>query len=210
MKNFARNVLSSLIAVSAFAGTQAAAAEVSYNIGFASEYYYRGILQKESSGSAGVDLEGNGFYAGAWTADVGDGLEVDLYGGYGFETEAGLTGSIGFTGYYYTGDFDDTYEEINLGLGFGMFSLGYSSGEWDGFGAPADYDFLELGFETEAGLYGTYGSFGKDFDGDYIELGYGTSVSDIDLGVSFIFSDDLGDQADSESEALVFSIGKSF
>ena len=210
MKNFARNVLSSLIAVSAFAGTQAAAAEVSYNIGFASEYYYRGILQKESSASAGVDLETNGFYAGAWTADVGDGLEVDLYGGYGFETEAGLTGSIGFTGYYYTGDFDDTYEEINLGLGFGMFSLGYSSGEWDGFGAPADYDFLEVGFETEAGLYGTYGSFGKDFDGDYIELGYGISVSDIDLGVSFIFSDDLGDQADSESQALVFSVGKSF
>ena len=91
-----------------------------------------------------------------------------------------------------------------------MFSLGYSSGEWDGFGTPADYDFLEVGFETEVGLYGTYGSFGKDFDGDYIELGYGTSVSDIDLGVSFIFSDDLGDQADSESEALVFSIGKSF
>ena len=85
MKNFARNVLSSLIAVSAFAGTQAAAAEVSYNIGFASEYYYRGILQKESSASAGVDLETNGFYAGAWTADVGDGLEVDLYGGYGLD-----------------------------------------------------------------------------------------------------------------------------
>jgi hypothetical protein len=69
---------------------------------------------------------------------------------------------------------------------------------------------LALGFETEVGLYGTYGSFGKDFDGDYIELGYGTSVSDIDLGVSFIFSDDLGDQADSESQALVFSVGKSF
>ena len=210
MKNFTRNVLGGLIAVSAFAGTQAVAADVSYNIGFASEYYYRGILQKESSASAGVDLETNGFYAGAWTADVGDGLEVDLYGGYGFETETGLTGSIGFTGYYYTGDFDDTYEEINLGLGFGAFSLGYSSGEWDGNGAPADYDFLELGFETEGGLYGTYGSFGKDFDGDYVELGYGTSVSDFDLGVSFIFSDDLGDQADSESQALVFSVGKSF
>ncbi|MDG1114188.1 MAG: TorF family putative porin [Pseudomonadales bacterium] len=210
MKNFTRNVLGGLIAVSAFAGTQAVAADVSYNIGFASEYYYRGILQKESSASAGVDLETNGFYAGAWTADVGDGLEVDLYGGYGFETETGLTGSIGFTGYYYTGDFDDTYEEINLGLGFGAFSLGYSSGEWDGNGAPADYDFLELGFETEGGLYGTYGSFGKDFDGDYVELGYGTTVSDIDLGVAFIFSDDLGDQADGESQALVFSVGKSF
>ena len=139
MKNFTRNALSSLIALSAFAGNHAAAADVSYNIGFASEYYFRGILQKESSASAGVDIESNGFYAGAWTADVGDGLEVDLYGGYGFETESGLTGSIGFTGYYYTGDFDDTYEEINLGLGYGMFSLGYSSGEWDGFNIGMNY-----------------------------------------------------------------------
>ena len=60
------------------------------------------------------------------------------------------------------------------------------------------------------GVYATFGSFGKDFDGDYVELGYGTTVSEIDLGVAFIFSDDLGDQAGGEGEALVFSIGKSF
>jgi len=36
-------------------------------------------------------------------------------------------------------------------------------------------------------------------------------VSDIDLGVSLILpSDELGDQPDGESQALVFSIGKSF
>ena len=185
-------------------------AEVSYNVGFASEYYYRGILQKSSSGSAGIDYEQGGFYLGTWAADVGDGLEVDLYGGYGIETDAGLSASVGFTGYYYTGDFDDTYEEINLGVGYGMVSLGYSVGEWDGFGEPADYSFLEATVETEVGVYATFSSFGKDFDGEYVEFGYGTTVSDIDLGVAFIFSDDLGDQEDGEGQALVFSIGKSF
>jgi len=60
------------------------------------------------------------------------------------------------------------------------------------------------------GIYAKYGSFGKDFDGDYIEIGYGTTISDIDLGVFFVFSDDLGDQADGESQALVFTVGKSF
>ena len=57
----------------------------------------------------------------------------------------------------------------------------------------------------------TYGTFGKDADGDYFEAGYGTTVSDIDLGVSLIFqSDELGDQPDGESQALIFTVGKSF
>ena len=64
--------------------------------------------------------------------------------------------------------------------------------------------------ETEVGVYATFGSLGKDFDGDYIELRYCTTVSDIDLGVAIIFTDDLRYQAGGEGEALVFSIGKSF
>ena len=168
------------------------------------------MFQKSSSASAGIDFEQNGLYLGAWSADVGDGLEVDLYGGYGIETDAGFSASLGFTGYYYTGDFDDTYQEVNLGLGYGMFSLGYSSGQWDGFGAEEDYDFLEIGFATDSGLYGTYGTFGKDFDGDYFEFGYGTSISEFDVGVSYILTDELGDQEGGEAEAIVFSIGKGF
>ncbi len=209
MKNLARMALSSVIAMSALVTTQASA-EVSYNVGFVSEYYYRGIFQKSSSASAGIDFEQNGLYLGAWSADVGDGLEVDLYGGYGIETDAGFSASLGFTGYYYTGDFDDTYQEVNLGLGYGMFSLGYSSGQWDGFGAEEDYDFLEIGFATDSGFYGTYGTFGKDFDGDYFEFGYGTSISEFDVGVSYILTDELGDQEGGEAEAIVFSIGKGF
>ncbi|MDP6536379.1 MAG: TorF family putative porin, partial [Gammaproteobacteria bacterium] len=50
-----------------------ASAEVSYNIGWASEYYYRGIMQKNSAASAGIDWEDGGFYAGSWAVDVGDG-----------------------------------------------------------------------------------------------------------------------------------------
>ena len=209
MKNLARLALSSVIAMSALVTTQASA-EVSYNVGFVSEYYYRGIFQKSSSASAGIDFEQNGLYLGAWSADVGDGLEVDLYGGYGIETDAGFSASLGFTGYYYTGDFDDTYQEVNLGLGYGIFSLGYSSGQWDGFGAEEDYDFLEIGFATDSGFYGTYGTFGKDFDGDYFEFGYGTSISEFDVGVSYILTDELGDQEGGEAEAIVFSIGKGF
>ncbi len=111
MKALTRLGAAAVIAASAFGATNAyAEGEVSYNIGFVSEYYFRGIKQKDSSASAGMDYENGGFYIGTWAADVGDGLEVDGYFGYGIETEGGFSASLGFTGYYYTGEFDDTYE----------------------------------------------------------------------------------------------------
>ena len=202
-----------------FAGA-ASAQEVSYNIGWASEYYYRGLLQKESSGSAGIDFTNGGFYAGGWTADVGDGLEVDGYFGYGIETDEGFSASVGFTGYYYTGDFDDTYEELNLNFGYGMLGIEYSFGTYGNFDGPEqDYNFLATTISADNGLYGTLGIFGGDFDGNYIEIGYGLTVSEIDFGVAGIFSseefgagngqfDAAGNPA--ESQAVVFTIGKSF
>ena len=207
---------SSVIAATAFVGVAAPAmADVSANVGYASEYYYRGIKQKESSASAGIDFEQSGFYAGTWTADVGDGLEVDVYGGYNLELGEFTVGA-GVTGYYYTGEFDDTYEEVNLSAGWKFLSVGYSVGTYDNFDGPEqDYDFVEVTAELN-GFYGTYGVFGKDSEGDYIELGYGAEVGGFDLGVAAIFSsDELSDQSDSdgddtESEALIFSLSKTF
>lgn len=217
MRAFNKFIAAATLASGALMTSSVASADVSYNIGFASEYYFRGVLQKSSSASVGADFEQGGFYAGTWAADVGDGLEVDGYFGYGIETDAGLTASLGFTGYYYTGEFDDTYEEINLNLGYGLFSLEYSVGEYDNFdGGDLDYDFLAGTVALENGLYGTYGTWGKDFDGEYLELGWGTTVSEIDLGIALILSsDELSDQLDSggsptESEAVVFTIGKTF
>jgi hypothetical protein len=192
-------------------------ADVSYNVGWASEYYYRGVLQKESSASAGVDLSSGGFYVGGWTADVGDGLEVDTFVGYNYETDFGLTLGAGFTGYYYTGEFDDTYEEVNYNMEYGIVSIEYSIGEWEGFKhqASKDYDFLAVTL-TGGNFYTTFGSWGDEFAGDYLELGWGTSISDIDIGISAIFnSDELSNQnsfngTPTEGEALVFTIGKTF
>ncbi|NIB39420.1 hypothetical protein HBA55_07475 [Pseudomaricurvus alkylphenolicus] len=179
----------------------------SANVGYASEYYYRGFFQKNSSASAGIDYENGGFYVGAWTADVGDGLEVDGYFGYGIETESGFSASLGFTGYYYTGDFDETYEEVNFGLGYGIASLEYSVGTYDDPAEEQDYSFAALTLEHN-GFYAKYGTFGKDFEGDYFEAGYGTEIGGFDAGISFIFPDE--DIAGDEDEAIVFSIGKSF
>ena len=185
-----------------------AQAQLSANVGWASEYHFRGILQKVSSASAGLDYESGGFYVGTWAADVGDGLEVDGYFGYAGEVED-FGYSVGFTGYYYTGDFDDTYQEINLGGSYGPLSLDVAIGEYDNFTGPTqDYTFAALTLAAENGFYGTYGTFSQDADGDYLELGYGTTIAEIDVGVALILAND--DLIGEDDESLLFSLGKSF
>ena len=193
------------------AGSTAANAQASANIGWASEYHFRGILQKVSSASGGLDYEAGGFYVGTWAADVGDCLEIDDYFGYGGELDDFSYG-IGFTGYYYTGDFDDTYEEINFSLGYSFVTFEYSAGRYKNFAEPtADYGYYAVIAEYK-GFYGKYAGFSQDFDGEYIELGYGTTVADIDLGLSLIANDkNLNVFSDTDGdEALIFTVGMSF
>ncbi len=206
-----KKIVSVLLVVSGWLGmTTSVNAEWSANIGYASEYFYRGIYQDESSGSAGVDFEANGFNIGTWVADVGDGLEYDIYGGYTLSGEDWSLG-LGFTGYYYTDDFDDTYEEVNFSASWSFISIGYSVGEWDGFGAPQDYDFLEIGFEYN-GFSALFGSFGDEFDGDYFQLGYGTTIADVDVGVSYIYSSDFADSGlnGGDDSHIIFTLGYGF
>lgn len=219
MKSTMSRITAVCLLISGLGWQATAAAEVSYNIGYASEYYFRGIAQKNSSASAGVDYEEGGFYIGTWAADVGDGLEIDGYFGYGWEIED-FTVSVGYTGYFYTGEFDDTYNELNLNLGFGIAGLEYSYGEYDNFGDEVNYDFTALTLEFEHGFYATVGAFGLIEDeageGEYLELGWGTTIAEIDFGIAAIInSKELSDQLDSDGdpttgEAVIFTIGKTF
>ncbi len=159
-----------------------AAQEFSANIGWSSEYIYRGIPQKTSSAFSGVDFEAAGFNLGVWGADVGDGIEIDYYGGYGFEV-GGFNFSVGGTWYTYTGGFDDEYLELNLGAGWKFLSFDAAIGEYDNFAGPTlRYQFYSL-TASFSNFYGKIGTFEDDFDGSYYEAGYGNtlSVSETDL-----------------------------
>jgi len=208
-------------AVSSVLMSTTAIADVSGNIGFVSDYYFRGVQQAEASASAGVDFEHeSGIYAGVWGADVGghsgasQGIEYDLYFGYGGEI-SGFSYGLGYTGYYYTGDFDTEYTEVNLTAGYGAIGFEFSSGTHENGAVDQDYTFMGLSAEL-GDLALTYGVWGDDFEGAYTELGYSKTVSEIDLGVSLVH----GDAEDSPSvgavniasdgTALVFSIGKTF
>ncbi len=186
-------LLSSLVVTAVAILPATSHAEVAANIGWSSEYLYRGIFQEDSSAFAGIDYTSDsGFYLGTWGADVGTGIEGDLY--FGFAGGEDFTYKIGYTGYYYSDDFDDTYNEVNLGIGYGMFALDVAVGEWDGFGTPADYTFTSVTLSPEKGPYYKIGSYGDDFDGDYFELGYTVSVGGddgVDLTFALVNSDDL-------------------
>ena len=209
-----KKILITAMALAA-AGTAPAALAVDFsaNIGWNSEYIYRGIPQKTSSAFGGLDLGAGGFYAGAWTADVGDGLEIDYYGGYGFDV-GDFNFGVGFTIYTYTGDFDDTYKEVNLSAGWKWFTFDAAIGEYDNFGmGTLDYEFYSI-TAAHNGFYGKIGTFENDFDGSYYEAGYGNTlnVADTDLfdyALSVVHSDStlLGGESDTN---LVLTLSKTF
>lgn len=202
-----------LAASLAVVSTPALAVDLSANIGYNSEYIFRGIPQKTSSAFGGLDLEAGGFYLGTWGADVGDGLEIDYYGGYGFEIGEFSFG-VGGTIYTYTGDFDDTYKEVNLSAGWSFLTFDAAIGSYDNFGGPdQDYEYYSLTGEYN-GFYGRIATFENDFDGTYYEAGYGNTltIEDTDLldyAFAVIYSDStlLGGSSDTN---FVFTLSKTF
>jgi len=201
---------------------QAAAADaevtISGNAGILSDYIFRGIPQDDGVGNGGIDLEVMGFYAGTWIADVGEGIEYDLYAGYVHEWDNFYLGA-GYTSYQYSDDFDDEYNEVNFYAGgsSGGFSLDleYTIGEYNGtFSEGDEYTFLAVTVGY-SGAYLTYGDFGDDADddlGNYFEVGYGMELAGFDVTGAVVHTQDaeiIGTDDDDETKAYV-SVSWSF
>ena len=169
-----------------------AESEISYsaNLGFMSDYMYRGVHQSSSSAMGGFDIEYGNFYVGTWFADLqeggwGDGshrgFEYDVYAGFGFDVTDSVSAYLGYTIYRYTdkgteGDcsatcwgFDDDYDEVNVGVSFALtddmsLSLDYSNGENTATDqSETDYDILVTTIEY-MGAYFSYGDWGISED----------------------------------------------
>lgn len=200
--------------VLAGASVSAQAQEWTGNVGFDSEYVFRGIPQSDSSVNGGADFESGigdtnfGYYIGTWAADVEDGLEIDYYGGV--TASVGDVGFlVGYTYYDYTDDFDDTYQEFNFGIDWSFLSLAAAIGEYDNFAGPTqDYDYYELTLSNN-GFFATVGTFRDDFDGEFVQVGYGTAIAGVDVTASYIYSngDLLGGSSDS---TLIVQASKGF
>ena len=206
-----------LLAMSSFANAESHT-EVSYsaNLGFMSDYIYRGVHQSSSSAMGGFDLEYGGFYLGTWFADLqeggwegaGDdshrGFEYDVYAGYGFDVTDSISAYVGYTIYRYTDKganaFDDDYDEVNVGFSFALtddisLSFDYSNGENTATDqSETDYDILTTTIEY-MGAYFTYGDWGVseddtgETDAEYMEIGYSRTVGDFDISGAFVLSE---------------------
>lgn len=208
-----------------------AQAEVTANVGYLSQYYYRGLLQKTSSANGGLDVAANAFSAGTWAADVGDGAEIDLYASVGTDLGENGSVSIGGTGYFYTGEFDTRYLEGNLGLAFGPLSFDGALGTYQA--DPEDYKYVFLSVTGTApnGLFATVGTsayntagisdalsdaFDKDLAAMYLEAGYGFSAADLDFTFSGIWNNWVasgevdGDGNPTNELTFVFGVSKTF
>jgi uncharacterized protein (TIGR02001 family) len=184
--------LATLMSISMFAQAGEAVADdhssaVSYNIGYMSEYWYRGYYMSESSVSFGADAEMGNFYVGTWWADVDKGVEYDIYGGYNFSL-MGIPMYAGFTGYYYSDNFDSDYQEINIGADMGFMSIDAAvDGEYQLDAGDQGYQHYTITVPLSfVGLpvdyqYQTW--TGEAITGHNHELHYGMTVSGVDVGL---------------------------
>lgn len=205
------------IALLAMTSLSQAESEVSYsaNLGFMSDYMYRGIHQSSSSAMGGFDIEYGSFYVGTWFADLQEdgwvdgshrGFEYDVYAGFGFDLTDSISASVGYTIYRYTDKgenaFDDDYDEVNLGLGFAIsdnasIAIDYAVGENTATDqSETDYDVLTIAVDY-LGMYALFGTWGVseddtsagEVDADWMEFGYSRTVGDFDLSGAFVLSE---------------------
>ena len=215
--------LATLMSISMFAQAGEAVADdhssaVSYNIGYMSEYWYRGYYMTESSVSFGADAEMGNFYVGTWWADVDKGVEYDIYGGYNFEL-MGIPMYAGFTGYYYSDNFDSDYQEINIGADMGFMSIDAAvDGEYQLAAGDQGYQHYTITVPLSfVGLpidyqYQTWS--GEAITGHNHELHYGMTVSGVDVGLMLGRNIDTGHavglEDNDDSTYANFTLGYSF
>lgn len=140
------------------------------NVGFVSDYYFRGISQTwhKPTVQGGFDIShSSGFYAGIWGSGVSPNTypdantEIDVYGGYNGTIPAveGLGYTVGLYSYLYPGGSWKKYRylddrdltpkggrwdttEVNFGLSYSYFSakLSYTLTDWFGADKDAGWD----------------------------------------------------------------------
>jgi hypothetical protein len=132
--------------------------------------------------------------------------------------------SLGGTGYFYTGDFDNTYLEGNLGAVFGPITIASALGTYDD-GNDTKYFYLGI-TAAQNGLFATVGaiaftpefgdalsdSFDPDLGGQYLQAGYMFSAGEMDFNVSGLWNDAyLNSLYEGVDEiTLIFQVSKAF
>lgn len=150
------------------------------NIGFVSDYYFRGISQSwhKPAVQGGFDVaHSSGFYAGVWGSNVTPNtypdanVELDLYAGYNGTTSVeGLGWTAGLYGYFYPGG---SWKKYNY---LGVPNQTPQGGRWDTYEANLGVSYKWLSAKVSVTLGDWFGAEKKTgWDGGtsgttYVEL----------------------------------------
>lgn len=105
--------------------------DLSGSLGLGSDYVWRGVSQNNGDPalSAGLELNTNGFYVGAWASQVDYGddasVEYDFYGGYSTSLSDLVSIDVGLIQYNFDGDDNASVEEVYVGGSIGRFGATY-------------------------------------------------------------------------------------
>ncbi|MCB1682127.1 MAG: hypothetical protein H6858_04525 [Rhodospirillales bacterium] len=207
------------------------------NLGFVTDYSFRGISQSDEGAAlqGGVDLNHtSGLYAGVWgsNVDFNDGdeanLEVDLFAGFSNQF-SGLNYDLGLIYYAYPGaddslDYDYWEFAASIGYDFDVVALTASfnySPEFFANSGDAEYYVLAFDAPVFKGLSVTGHLGHQDIDDnaalgieDYNDwsLGLGYSLYGFDASLQYVDTDlDEPDEcADGCDARLVFGLSRSF
>ncbi|MBK1692638.1 TorF family putative porin [Ectothiorhodospira mobilis] len=220
-----RSLLATAVTTALVAGTavsSTAAAEVSANVGFTSNYLFRGVTQTDDQAAVqgGVDYahEG-GFYVGTWASNVdygpdSRGYEVDGYfgmaGGIG---DSGVGFDVGYIYYAYPSLDDSDLGEVYGGLDFmgahAMVNLVTNADD----NSAEDSLSYELGYGLDLtgdmALDGTVGYVDPDEgDGDYTWWSVGlTRATELgDFTLAYTQNDIDGGNADDPRVSVAFGM----
>ena len=210
---------------------------LSSNIGFVSEYSFRGIAQSDENFAVqgGFDAaHDSGFYAGVWgsSVDFNDGdeanIEIDLYAGYSGEVK-GVNYDVGVIYYAYPGansslDYDFWEGSLAVGYDFDAFAVSASfnySPEFFGNSGDAQYYALNVDVPLPRDIsLSTHIGFQEIDDNttfgvpDYMDwsAGLGYNLNGFDLSLQYVDTnlDEPSECADGCSQRAIFGIAKSF
>ncbi len=211
------------LALSAGAASAQTGPQLSYNVGVASDYVFRGVSQTDGAAQlfGGVDLSAGKFYAGTWASNVDFGdstdAEVDLYAG--FKPTLGPAAlDLGVYRYTYVdapsgADYANTEFKLAATVPAGKGSLGgtvyYSP---DSFGAADEATYYEVnGSYPLTGKWSVSGALGRQAykgSGDYTTWNLGAAYAinnKLALDLRYIDTDqhDFGKLYDSHAVATL-------
>ncbi len=194
-----KKLTSTLIAAGVISGAAMSAPAMaegpSANVGFVTDYVWRGDTQSDNKAAVqgGLDWEKDELSFGVWGSSLGTsfpGAELDVYGAYNFGPVA--VGAI----YYYYPEAGGNFYEVNVGGDLGPVSLMAS------YNPDASTYYVEGGFSyelTKGVSLDLHVGQQQDATADY-SVGIATSAGGLDLGATY---------ANKDEGVFFVSVGKS-